>query len=142
VPCELVKTADGWMFVMCMIPKFWQALCKGLGRPQWLEDARFATAASRSEHRAVMSQLLDEAFGAQNNAHWMQQFAGQVPLAPVLDLPQALANPFVQQLGMIQSLPHHTARDAGDGQSGAPGRSATARAGLCAPGRRHRRLAA
>lgn len=106
VPCELVKTADGWMFVMCMIPKFWQALCKGLDRPQWLEDARLTTAASRGEHRAVMSQLLDEAFGAHGNAHWMQQFAGQLPLAPVLDLPQALANPFVQQIGMIQSLPH------------------------------------
>ena len=43
VPCQLVRAADGWLFVMCMTPKFWQALAQGVGRPEWLDDARFAT---------------------------------------------------------------------------------------------------
>ena len=33
VPCELVPCADGWLFVMCMTPKFWRALAEGVGKP-------------------------------------------------------------------------------------------------------------
>ena len=36
----------------------------------------------------------------------MTLLAGRLPLAPVLDLPQALDNPFVQRVGMLQPLPH------------------------------------
>ena len=109
VPCQLVRAADGWLFVMCMTPRFWRALCEGLGRPEWLADARFATPALRQEHRETMSPLLDEAFGAATVREWMDRLAGKLPLAPVLDLPTALDNPFVQRLGMIQDLPHPAA---------------------------------
>jgi crotonobetainyl-CoA:carnitine CoA-transferase CaiB-like acyl-CoA transferase len=36
----------------------------------------------------------------------MATLAGQLPVAPVLDLPQALDNPFVLRTGMVQHLPH------------------------------------
>ena len=26
VPVQLIKTADGWLFVMCMMQKFWEQL--------------------------------------------------------------------------------------------------------------------
>lgn len=106
VPCQLVRTADGWLFVMCMMPKFWQALAQGIGRTEWLTDPRFATVEARRAHRELLSQLLDEAFATQSTQQWMERLAGQLPLAPVLDLEQALTNPFVQRTGMIQSLPH------------------------------------
>jgi crotonobetainyl-CoA:carnitine CoA-transferase CaiB-like acyl-CoA transferase len=106
VPCQLVRTADGWLFVMCMMPKFWQALAEGVGHPEWLADARFATIEARREHRQALSGLLDQAFGAHPTGHWTRQLAGKLPLAPVLDLPQALENPFAHAVGMIQPLPH------------------------------------
>jgi crotonobetainyl-CoA:carnitine CoA-transferase CaiB-like acyl-CoA transferase len=106
VPCELVRTADGWLFVMCMTPKFWEALTNGIDRPQWLGDARFTSAAMRRENREALSALMDEAFGQHPNAYWMEKLAGKLPVAPVLDLPQALDNPFVQSVGMVQTLPH------------------------------------
>lgn len=106
VPCQLVRTADGWLFVMCMTPKFWEALVKGIGREAWLSDARFASVEARREHRAELSELLDEALGQQPTAHWMGLLAGKLPVAPVLDLPQALRNPYVKDIGMIQEMPH------------------------------------
>ena len=106
VPCELVRTADGWMFVMCMTPKFWEAMAQGVGRSQWLQDPRFASATLRREHRDTLSSLMDEAFGQKTTQSWMRELAGKLPLAPVLDLPHALDNPFVQSVGMVQSLPH------------------------------------
>ena len=29
-PCELYRTADGWIYLMCNKEKFWPALCKAL----------------------------------------------------------------------------------------------------------------
>ena len=106
VPCQLVRTADGWLFVMCMTPKFWEAMCRGVGHPEWLEDPRFATPASRRQHREALSALMDAAFGTQPTQRWMEQLAGQLPLAPVLDMAQALDNPFVRRTCMLQDLPH------------------------------------
>lgn len=106
VPCQLVRTADGWLFVMCMTPKFWEALAKGVGREAWLADERFVSVESRRKHRAELSELLDEALGQHTTAHWMGHLAGKLPVAPVLDLPQALSNPYVNDIGMIQQMPH------------------------------------
>lgn len=106
VPCQLVRAADGWLFVMCMTPKFWQALAQGLGHAEWLEDPRFATIEARRTHREALSALLDAAFSTRPAQHWMQQLAGQLPIAPVLDLEQALKNPYLERTGMIQPLPH------------------------------------
>jgi crotonobetainyl-CoA:carnitine CoA-transferase CaiB-like acyl-CoA transferase len=106
VPCELVPCADGWLFVMCMTPRFWEALARGVDRSEWLTDPRFADAAARRAHRAQMSAMLEEVFRTQPVAHWMQRFEGVMPVAPVLDLPQALRSPFVARAGMIQELPH------------------------------------
>lgn len=106
VPCQLVRAADGWVFVMCMTPKFWQAMCNAVGHPEWLADPRFATPETRHAHRENLSALMDEAFGAQTTQHWMDKMAGQLPIAPVLGMAQALDNPYVQRIGMVQDLPH------------------------------------
>lgn len=106
VPCQLVRTADGWLFVMCMTPKFWEAMCRNVGHPEWLEDARFATPASRRQHREELSALMDAAFGTQPTRHWMDRMAGQLPVAPVLNMGQALDSAYVRSIGMVQDLPH------------------------------------
>jgi len=106
VPCELVRTADGWIFVMCMTPKFWEALARGVDQLHWLQDPRFADAAARREHRDALATQLNDTFARHTTSHWMDRLAGSLPLAPVLNLPQALDNPFVQQVGMVQPVPH------------------------------------
>lgn len=111
VPCQLVRTQDGWMFVMCMTPKFWQALAHGIGRSDWLDDLRFSTPATRFEHREVLSSMLDQVFCMASTQVWMQRLAGKLPVAPVMDMAQALTNPFVSDVGMIQSIPHAQAHE-------------------------------
>jgi crotonobetainyl-CoA:carnitine CoA-transferase CaiB-like acyl-CoA transferase len=36
----------------------------------------------------------------------MQRLAGRLPVAPVLDLAQALDNPYALSVGMVQPVPH------------------------------------
>ena len=106
VPCEAFPTADGHIFVMCVLPKFWERLCQLIGLPDLPQDPRFLTASDRFENRTDLSDLLDTALQARPTSEWMARFAGQVPAAPVLTLPAALDNPYFTGNEGIQSIDH------------------------------------
>ncbi|MGH8681627.1 MAG: CaiB/BaiF CoA transferase family protein [Burkholderiales bacterium] len=107
-PCQLYRTRDGWIYIMCNKEKFWPALCEKLGRREWIEDARFRRFADRLQHRDLLTELLDGELGRRTTGEWLAHFAGAVPAAPINDLAQALENPFVTEHGRLQTLPHPT----------------------------------
>ncbi|MDH3451150.1 MAG: CoA transferase, partial [Gammaproteobacteria bacterium] len=106
VPCQLYRTADGWIFLMCNKEKFWPALCDALQRPDWKNDPRFLTFKDRLVHRDLLTEMLDGALAARSTSAWLDSFAGAVPAAPVNDIAQALDNPFVMDHGRLQTLHH------------------------------------
>ena len=105
-PCQLYRTRDDWIYIMCNKEKFWAVLCNEIGRPEWVEDARFKTFADRLEHRDLITELLDEVFSEADTATWLAQFGGRGPAAPIYDVAQALDNPFVTEHGRLQTLTH------------------------------------
>jgi crotonobetainyl-CoA:carnitine CoA-transferase CaiB-like acyl-CoA transferase len=107
-PCQLYRTRDGWIYLMCNKEKFWPALCEKLGRREWIEDARFRRFAERLQHRDLLTELIDAELGRRTTEEWLAQFAGAVPAAPIYDLAQALENPFVTEHGRLQTLAHPT----------------------------------
>ena len=107
-PCQLYRTRDGWIYLMCNKEKFWPALCEKLGRSEWSDDERFRRFADRLKHRDVLTQMLDGELQKRTTAEWLAIFGGSVPAAPINDLAQALENPFVAERGGLQTLPHAT----------------------------------
>ena len=105
-PCQLYRTRDGWIYLMCNKEKFWPALCEKLGRPEWSADARFRMFPDRLTHRDLLTEMLDGELQRHTTVEWLERFAGSVPAAPIHDLAQALDNPFVTEHGRLQSLPH------------------------------------
>ena len=105
-PCQLYRTRDGWIYLMCNKEKFWPALCEKLGRPEWSEDARFRAFPDRLRQRDLLTELLDRELEQRTTGEWLALFAGAVPAAPIHDLAQALENPFVTEHGRLQTLPH------------------------------------
>ncbi len=103
-PCQLYKTGDGWIYLMCNKEKFWPVLCRALGQGAWAEDPRFARFKDRLRHRPLIQDMLDEALAERTTAAWLEVFAGAVPAAPINDIKQALDNPFVTGHGRIQTL--------------------------------------
>ncbi len=112
VPSQLYRTQDGWIFIMCNKEKFWPALCRLIGRPQWASDARFAGFKARLAHREELTRLLDEALAPRTTDEWMALFAGKVPAAPVYDVAQALENGFVAERGGVQDYAYPDGRRA------------------------------
>lgn len=105
-PSQLQKTKDGWIFVMAQNPKFWEILVEGLGQPGLATDPRFAGMPSRLQHRAVLTKILDDAFGAKTTNEWIEVFKGKLPVGPVYGIDQALDNPFLKETQMVQTVPH------------------------------------
>ena len=107
-PCGSQKTQDGWIFLMCNKEKFWPVLCDMIDRPEWGRDQKYITFKERLEKRAEITEMLDEALSEKTTDEWLKLFAGKVPSAPILDIQQALQNPFVTQNEKIQDLVHQT----------------------------------
>ncbi|HEY1244219.1 MAG TPA: CoA transferase, partial [Hyphomicrobiaceae bacterium] len=105
-PVQTVRTRDGWIYVMCMKEKDWETLVRLIGHPERVSDARFATPAARRQNRAELTRALDEAMSRKTTAEWLQVLTGRLPVGPVYDVAQAAANPFVETVGMVGTVPH------------------------------------
>jgi crotonobetainyl-CoA:carnitine CoA-transferase CaiB-like acyl-CoA transferase len=105
-PSQMFRAADGWMFVMCQLPKFWTIFVDRIGHPALGTDPRFATNPARLANRAALTAVLDAILEQQPMAHWQGLLAGHVPVAPVNRLDQALDNPWLRTTGMRDSVSH------------------------------------
>ena len=103
-PSQLLRTADGWIFVMAQTQRFWELLCDALGRAD-LKD-RYASFELRREHRDDLTRMLDEEFAKQKTEYWLKRLSGTVPCGPVYDLPRALENPYFLERGGVQVFDH------------------------------------
>ena len=105
-PVQTFPTADGWVSIMCMTEAFWRALLKVLGREDLALDPRFTDIPARFAHRGELTAALDAEFKRHRTDHWLTALGGVLPIAPVRDVGEALTNPFVQAVGMVQTVPH------------------------------------
>ena len=112
VPSQLFRTGDGWLFVMCQTPKFWRLFCEAIDRPGLLADERFSSPADRLANRETLQEAIEETLGGASTEHWLELLSGQVPIARVNDIGQALDNPFVEEVGMTNCVAY-PGRDGG-----------------------------
>ena len=103
-PSQTFRTADGWVFVMAQMGKFWTLLVDALGVPHLATDLRFATIPARLENRDALTVILDGLFMQHTTDHWVEKLGGIVPVAPVYDLAQALDNP--RTADMVATVDH------------------------------------
>ena len=104
VPCQLYKTKDGWIYLMCNKESFWPVLCKKLGREDLCSDPKFLNFAARQSNRDEVTKILDTELMKKNTSEWLVEFGGIVPAAPILDLKQSLENTFLNDRNNIQHL--------------------------------------
>lgn len=105
-PSQMVRAADGWIFVMCQLPKFWAIMLERIGRPELSDDPRFISNPDRLAHRDELTAILDAHFGTRPMAHWQDLLEGHIPIAPVYDLADALDNPWLATIGMRDTIGH------------------------------------
>ena len=115
----IYETADGYISVAVQSDKEWAGLARAVGRPDWLEDPRFTTAALRQKNIDARLELTQEALRERGSADWLSRLeAEDVPCAPVLrrrDMvrhPQLLENETVVEIEHPRAGPLRQARPA------------------------------
>ena len=104
VPCQLYKTSDGWIYLMCNKESFWPILCEYIDRKDLGEDKRFLNFKLRQENRSLITEILDKELSKKSTSEWLKIFAGNVPAAPILDVKSSLENEFVKERNNIQTI--------------------------------------
>lgn len=108
VPFQNFKAADGWIVVACAKEKFWKRLAVAIGRPELAEDERYESFPVRRENSNDLLKILDEVFVTQTCEYWLSVLAeAGVPVGPVYNVEQALADPHTIARGLIVETDHH-----------------------------------
>src|SRR5699024_8447199 len=100
VPYQAFPTADGDMIIAVGNDSQFVKLCTVAGHPEWAEDARFATNASRVAHRDTLIPLLRQTTVMRSTAEWVAALeqAG-VPCGPINDIAAVFDNEQVRARG-------------------------------------------
>ena len=114
VPVNAFYGSDGKLFYAACAsqPHATKLFRDVLGRPDLIEDPRFATGPDRVRHRQVLIDILSEIFAGETRDHWVQliQDAG-LPAGPVRNVSEALESPEVAAAGLVQTVQHPAAGD-------------------------------
>ncbi|WP_436777393.1 CaiB/BaiF CoA transferase family protein [Yinghuangia sp. YIM S09857] len=87
--------------------RHWPPLARAVGRPEWLDDPRFATSAARHENARVLIAELDALFATRERHMWLKEFdAHDVWYQPVNTVPEVLEDPLLQASGALAEVPH------------------------------------
>jgi crotonobetainyl-CoA:carnitine CoA-transferase CaiB-like acyl-CoA transferase len=112
IPTGVFRTADGYMNLAVTGNTIWTKFAEVMGRVDWLDDARYATAPARSENRDALGAEIEAITETASTAEWIERFnAAGVPAGEINDIGQVFANPQVRHLGLAQPV---TSQERGD----------------------------
>jgi formyl-CoA transferase len=82
--------------------KFWEGLCRTVGRPELIDDERYAVKSSRIRRYEELHKLFGDVFRTAPRAHWLELLANHdVPAAPINTVAEAVEHPQVKAIGII-----------------------------------------
>lgn len=98
---------DRWFWLIGLErARHWPPLVAAVGRPEWLEDERFATPAARQQHAAELIAALDAIFGSADRDHWFARFAEcEVWHEPINSVPDLLEDRQLLPSGALVEVP-------------------------------------
>ncbi|KAG7142328.1 Succinate--hydroxymethylglutarate CoA-transferase like protein [Verticillium longisporum] len=87
VSIKAFKSSDGDILFGGGNDRLFAILAKGLGRPEWAADDRFATNSARVKHRDVLEKWIEDVTRTKTTQEWLDIFDGTgLPYAKVNDL--------------------------------------------------------
>jgi crotonobetainyl-CoA:carnitine CoA-transferase CaiB-like acyl-CoA transferase len=96
-PYQALRTADGHITVGANNQRMWRRLCETIGRPQLIDDARFASNDDRMERRSELVVELEKALIERGTHEWVDVLVeAGVPCGPIHDYRQVFEDPHTQ----------------------------------------------
>jgi crotonobetainyl-CoA:carnitine CoA-transferase CaiB-like acyl-CoA transferase len=104
-PMGTYRAADGWFNLAVSGSGIWARMCKALGKPEWIEDPRFASNDLRIQNRAVLNDELERVFATHPRVHWVEILnRASVPAGPTYSVPEVFEDPQVKHLQPVKTM--------------------------------------
>jgi crotonobetainyl-CoA:carnitine CoA-transferase CaiB-like acyl-CoA transferase len=75
-PADLFRTADGHLVISAYLDNHWRLLCDSIGRPELVQDPRFATKVARVRNREALVAELEATLRGDTSRGWMARLQG------------------------------------------------------------------
>ena len=106
-PYQALRTRDGHVTVGANNQKLWQKLCEAIGRPELVDDPRFAGNDDRMANRRELVRELESGLAARSTDEWVAALVDAgVPCGPIHDYRQVFEDPHTQAREMEVRLQH------------------------------------
>ena len=103
------RSRDGRVFKLALvnIEKLWPPFCHAAGRPELIDDARFATTEIRNRHIPELIAILDETFAAHDMSYWKTQFeTHDLPHSVISTYPEVASDDQMAANGIFMDFQH------------------------------------
>jgi CoA:oxalate CoA-transferase len=108
-PFQAFPTKDGHIVLALSwnLESQWEVLCGLVGCPELIDDPRYTTSASRTEHHAELEPVLSAALRKRTTAEWLAEFEPlDLPCGPVNTIAQAAEDPQILAREMLVEVTH------------------------------------
>jgi crotonobetainyl-CoA:carnitine CoA-transferase CaiB-like acyl-CoA transferase len=106
VPAQTFQTRDGYLTLFVSHDGFWRLFANEVGRPEWVEDPRFATMKARAANRDLVIEAVQTLLLQRDTAHWVERFSRHgLVVAGVETLDQALEGELARSRDMVAAIP-------------------------------------
>lgn len=108
-PFQAFPTKDGYIVLALSwgVENQWELFCALIGQTELINDERFETSGSRTEHHAELEPILSEALRQRTTEEWLREFdAIGLPCGPLNSIPQAAEHPQVRAREMLVDVEH------------------------------------
>ncbi|MFN8533938.1 MAG: CoA transferase [Dehalococcoidia bacterium] len=96
--------------ILIDVQRHWPVFCRAIGRPELIEDSRFADTAARARHGAELVAILDDLFAEQPCDEWERRLraGGDLTFTPMNSLADLAADPQIRANGYLIEFNHPT----------------------------------
>jgi crotonobetainyl-CoA:carnitine CoA-transferase CaiB-like acyl-CoA transferase len=106
------RTADGFISMIAYTDRQWQRFWQAAGRPETMDDPRFADLAARTADVDDVYRLAGEALATKTTAEWLALFDElEIPAGPVNALADLADDPHLKAIGFFRHVAHPSEGD-------------------------------
>ena len=103
------KASDGWLCILPYTDRHWRKFFDLAGRPDVMDDPRYATLGERSLRIGELYAMVDMLTPSRTVAEWLEVLeAAEIPATPVRTLEQLVDDPHLKWRGLLHEVEHHS----------------------------------
>ncbi|HEX6635477.1 MAG TPA: CoA transferase [Usitatibacter sp.] len=105
IPTGVYRTKDGHINIAVFGGRIWERFCHALGAPEWIEDERSKSKASRSVHRDWLNAEIEKRLAHATSDEWIAKLNAEgVACGRINNVKQLFEEPQVEHLGMLRKV--------------------------------------